>query len=366
MTQQHPTWPVEPMQFSRLRRESLLLEATALSNGLDTMRIGTRGFTAGHAPRCADIAFQDTISQETSRSAVRTAEDRLTAKTALTEANLRVPQSRRFGYKNIDEAVEYAQSFRRGAIIKPRMADAGRVSRKALTEPADIREAIESWRQITGAHATYLVERRMFSREYSFIIVDGEVASAGLCRNRRWEKEVTSVHPEVLDLAVQAFNAFPAMPHAEVRMFCQDAFAGPERCVVASVSPEIGLISVRKPQEWSTRVAEHLIECAARYLRIQPTTGGVHVNATFVMNELSDPRVMAQGITRWLDRAGVVGAASAGGRIVTGVITGTPGELVTLSGLAKAGRLSSESPQSITFAQQGPAREPDVRQARRG
>ena len=71
MTEHHPSWPIEPKQFSRPRRESLLLEATALSKGLDTMRIGTRGFTAGQAPGCTDIAFQDTLSQETSRSAVR-------------------------------------------------------------------------------------------------------------------------------------------------------------------------------------------------------------------------------------------------------------------------------------------------------
>lgn len=352
MTQPHPTWPIEPMQFSRPRRESLLLEATAMSKGLDTMRIGDRGFTAGQAPRCADIAFQDTISQETSRSAVRTAGDRLMAKTALTEAKLPVPQSRCFGYKNINEAVEYAQSFRRGAIIKPRMADAGRVSRKALTEPADIREAIESWRQTTGTHATYLVERRMFSREYAFIIVDGEVISAGRCRNRRWDQEVTSVHPEVLALAVQAFNAFPAMPHAEVRMFCQDPSAGPERCVVASVSPDIGLISVHKSQELSARVAEQLIEHAARHVRLPSAAGGARITAGFTMSELSDPQMMGGGVTHWMGQAGVIGSVSCGERRLTGVMTGTPGELVTLSGLAKAGRLLDESPQSITFNQQ--------------
>ena len=356
MTQQHPTWLIESKRFSRPRRESLLLEAAALSNGLDTMRIGARGFTAGQAPRCDDIAFQDTISQETSRSAVRTAEDRLMAKTALTEAKLRVPQSRRFGYKNIDEAVEYARRFRRGAIIKPRMVDTGRISRIALTEPADIREEIESWQETTGSHATFLVERRMFSREYSFIIVDGEVVSVGRCRNRRWEREITSVHPEVLDLALQAFSAFPAMPHAEVRMFCHDPFAGPEGCVIASVSPEIGLISVHKPRKWSTRVAEQLIDHAARHLAARSSVSGREITAVFTMNELSDPEAMARGIKHWMSQYQVVGSASSGDRIVTGQITGTPGELVTLSGLAKAGKLSQESPQTITLDQQEFAR----------
>ena len=196
----------------------------------------------------------------------------------------------------------------------------------------------------------------MFSREYSFIIVDGEVISAGRCRNRRWEREITSVHPEVRDLAVQAFSAFPAMPHAEVRMFCHDPFAGPEGCVVASVSPEIGLISVHKPQEWSTRVAEQIIDHAAWPLAARSSAPGQEITAVFTMNELSAPEAMIRGITHWMDQYQVVGSASAGDRLVTGKITGTPGVLVALSGLAKAGKLSQESPQTITLDQQEFAR----------
>ena len=357
MTEQHPHWPtVEPKQLSRLRRESLLLEAAALGKGLNTMRISPWGFTAGLAPRCAGLAFHGTINQETSRSAVRTDDDRLMAKTALTEAQLRVPQSRRFGYKDVNEALQYALRFRRGAIIKPRMSGSGRISSKALTAPEQIRQAIESWGEVTGTHATYLVERRMFSREYSFVIVAGEVISTGRRRNRRWESEVTSVHPEVLDLAVQAFSAFPAMPHAEVRMFCHDPFAGPEGCVVASVSPEIGLISVHKPREWSTRVAEQLIDHSARHLAARSSAPGREITAVFTMNELSDPEAMTRGIKHWMGQYQVVGSASSGDRIVTGQITGTPGVLVTLSGLAKAGKLSQESPQTITLDQQEFAR----------
>lgn len=351
MTEQHPHWPIEPKQFSRPRRESLLLEATALVKGLDTMRISPWGFTAGQAPQCADLAFHGTISQETSRSAVRAAGDRLMAKTVLTEAKLRVPQSRRFGYKNIDDAVQYAQRFRRGAIIKPRMVESGRISRRALTEPAKIRSAIESWQETTGGHSTYLVERRMFSREYCFVIVGGEVISAGRRRNQRWEKEVTGVRPEVLALAVEAFNAFPAMPHGEVRMFCQDPFAGSGGGTIAAVKPEIALLEPDKSQEWSVGVAERIITHAARNFTTCPRASGGEITAEFTMNELSDPEAMVTEITQWMGEVGVNGTADAGVRLVSGLITGTPGELVTLSGLAKAGKLSGESPQTIMFGQ---------------
>lgn len=352
MNEQHVTWPIEAQRLSQLRRESLLLEATALSQGMDTMRIAARGFTAGRAPSCVDFAFQGTISQETSRAAVRAADDRLTAKAVLTAAGLRVPQSRRFGYKNIDEAVEYAQKFRRGAIIKPRMVDAGGFLDAPLTSPGDIHGAIQSWRQTTGARATYLVERRMFSREYAFIIVNGEVVSVGYRRSRRWVREVGAVHADVLALAIQAFNAFPALPHAEVRLFCPDPFGGAERCTVASVKPEIRLMSANKSKAWSVRIAEQLVKHAVWNVSSEQVAHSTHITAAFTMNELSEPQSMSDGISRWMDQVGVVGSAFPGDRLVTGTITGTPGQLAALSGIAKAAKLSSESPQSITFDQQ--------------
>lgn len=351
MTEQHPNLTTDPKLFRRSQRESLLMEATALAQGFDTMRIGARGFTAGSAPHCGDMAFQDTISLETSRSAVRTADDRLMTKIALTQAKLPVPQSRSFGYKNIDEAVKYAQRFRRGVIVKPRMVESGRVSRKALTGPEQVREAIESWREITGTHATYLVERRIFHREYSFVIVNGEVISVGRCRKQRWDHEMTHVHPDVLALAVQAFKAFPAMPHGEVRMFCPDPTAGADGCIVISVSPEIQLISIHKSEDWSIGAADRLIGQAAQRFKTKPSKSGALITAEFTMNELSDPQDMTEAVRLFMIEAGMEGSVTSGERHVSGTIAGTPGQLVTLSGLAKTGKLTAEAPQTIMFKQ---------------
>lgn len=135
-------------------------------------------------------------------------------------------------------------------------------------------------------------------------------------------------------------------------MFCQDPSAGPRRCTIASVSPEIGLIGVHKPQDWSIRVAEHMITHATRRLSLTPTAAKTQITAGFTMNELSDPEAMADGIRRWMAQTAVEGSTVPGDRLVAGTVTGTPGQLVTLSGLAKGSRLSTESPQTITFDQQ--------------
>jgi hypothetical protein len=349
-----------PFQPERLRfhqRTSLLLEATALAQGLDTLRVGIRGFTAGAAPSYSDIGFQDTLSHETSRAAVRTGGDRLMRKIALSEAKVAVPPSRRFDHEHAEEAVEYARQFRRGVLIKPISLDAGPISLQALKEPDELRENIGFWVGSADNPAPYLVERRMFGREYAFYVVGGEVISVVRLRDRRWEEEIYragvagfgEIQPQMTSWVLQAFRALPAMPHGVVHLVCSGTSFDSDGCVVVSASPSISLLRRRQPLEWSANVAEQLISHAVRNVPAYGTNRDGPISLEFTMNDVSDPRVLTQGIQDWLVAAGIDGYANPGDRDVTGALTAFPGQAVTLSGLSQAGKVSTARPQTVAL-----------------
>lgn len=348
---------IQAADFKRLQRASLLLEATAFAHGLDTLRVGSRGFTAGSAPSYSQIGFQDTSSLETSRAAVRTGEDRLMRKIALIEANVRVPPSRRYGHRYVDRAIRYAQRFQRGVLIKPRLVEAGPTSRAALKDPDEILAAISDSRQKTGTHATYLVERRMLGREYVFYVVGDQVVSAARTQDRGWREEIYragpdgfgAVEPEVLDLALSAFRAFPAMPHGEVHMMCPGATPVADRCVVVSLSPEIGLLRLRQPWEWSARMAQRIIAHAIRDLPVRAGSGKTPVTTEFTMNEVADPDNLSATVQHWFTETGIEGNAYPEDREVTGTMSVTPGEAATFSGVFQTGKLAASRPQTVAL-----------------
>lgn len=359
MTTYETRYLSQPGPFGRHQRVSLLLEATAIAHGLDTMRVGGRGFTAGTAPGFSSIGFQDTISLETSRAAVRTGDDRIMRKVALSEAEVPVPPSRRFGHKHVDEALEFAQRFRRGVLIKPRLVDSGPVDPKALQDPEEIRTAVRTWRKKTGSHATYLVERRMFGTEYAFYVVGDQVVSAARLRNRGWDEEIYRAAPQsfgeldsaVLSLVLRAFHALPAMPHGEIHLVCPGNTLDAERCVVVSASPQLGLQRLKQPQAWSAYIAERMIGHAVRNIEPLGIQAREQVAAEFTMNEVSEPRALAEGVQGWFAESGVEGSVGSGDREVTGTITAAPGQIATFSGLCDSGRLSQVRPQTVALRQ---------------
>lgn len=349
--------PADDVGFSRTQRVSLLLEATALSRGLNTLRIATRGFTAGHPPGVAEFGFQHTLSTETSRAAVRACDDRLMRQTALTEAEVSVPPSRCFGYMDADTAIEYSQRFRRGVLIKPRSVEVGPIRRTALTTSDEIQAAIDAWQQVTGDHATYLVERRMTGREYTAYVVGNHVVSVARVRGNSWVEEIYragpggfgQIHPAVLSLALRAFHALPAMPHGEVRIMSPGQEPDPDRCVVVSIRPEIGLLRRNQPTDFSVTLAEHLISHASRNLPGLVPNPPATIAAAFSMNEVSEPHKPADQIQQWIGTHRLTGEVQPGDREIIGTLTATPGQAVTLSGLAKNGVFTTTPPQTITW-----------------
>lgn len=357
IAQETPLIP-EPKRFPRRQRVSLLLEATALAQGMETLRVGSRGFTAGSSPSYSEIGFQDTLNLETSRAAVRTSADRLMRKIALSEAGVAVAPSRQFGHKHVDEALDFAQRFRRGVLFKPRFVGSAAVDLHPLKEPDKVREAISSSRKATGSHATYLIERRIFGRAYTFYIVGDQVVSAARFGPKGWQEEIYragsegfgEVEPEVLSLALRAFRSFPAMPHGEIRMMCPGDSLVPDRCVVVSVSPEIGLLHLRQPRRWSAHLAEQIVTHSVRNRpdRRREDRNNL-VTAEFTMNEVPDPSNLAKGVRRWFSEADIDGSVRSGDREVYGTVTASPGQVVTFSALCHSGKLSASRPQSVAL-----------------
>lgn len=360
MTQEVALVIPEHHSFRRLQAVSLLLEEAALAYGLDTLRVGTRGFMAGAKPAYADVGFQDTISLETSKAAVRVANDRLMRKSALEVAGIRVPPSRRFGHREVDEddAVHYAAKFRRGVFVKPRLVETGRFRRVALTDSDAVRESFGDWRERSGNRATFIVERRMFGSEYAFYVVGEDVVSiARVGRGSRFEEIYRRgpdgfgvANSDVLSLAIEAFRALPRMPHGEVRIICPGAHLDAERCTVVSVTPEIGLLQSSQPAAWSEHLAERMVAHAMRNDDLKMSDRSALLTAEFTMNEVADPDTLVEGVSRWFTKFGVKGTVKAGDREVSGTLTGTARLMTTFSELSQAGRFSKSRPQSTSLS----------------
>lgn len=353
-------WPTLAEGARRRRLSSALLEAMALARGLDTVRVSGDSFVAGHAPLFSAFGFWGTLSSNTSRAAMRITSDRAKRKAALLESGVRVPQSRRFGYKNIDAATTYGLRFSRGVVIKPRAISAGRVPLQALTDRADIREAINGWNNSPRIGPDYLVEGRIHGPEYAFFIVGDQVESVVQRRNQVWSEEIyrrnspcsTEIHPEVYELAVTALRAMPSAPYGEVRIAGHNSLTHPSRARVVSVRATIELIAAQSPPEWSLYLAEQLVSHLIREAPgMYDPEARTRVNAQITATEMSNPAVLATRVNSWLDKNGIEGELHGSVRELRGNIVGTPGELASLASLMRTGQFVRELPQTVKLQQ---------------
>lgn len=355
-----PRWPLLEEGATNSRMSSTLLEATALARGLDTVRLNGDSFVAGRDPFFTDFGFWGALSSQTSRAAVRVTRDRVKRKTALSQAGTRVPQSRRFGYKHVDQAIAYAQKFSRGVIVKPRALSAGAVSRQALTEPDHVRQAISAWKETPGSGVDYLVEARIIGPEYVFYIVAGQVESVVLRRNRAWSQEIyrrdsfgsSEVNPKVLDLAASALRSVPKTPYGEVRIAGRNVLSDPERGRVVSLRPTVELINGNSTQDWSIHMANQLVAQAMKDSTFFPGPRDqerlrTHLTAT----EIPNPDTVATAINNWVVGNGVDGEVQVSDRELSGTFTGTPGELASLASLTRTGKLVRAFPQTVKLRQ---------------
>ena len=353
-------WPTLAGNASDRVLSICLLEATALAQGLDIVRINGTSFVAGRAPWFNTLGFWGPLSSETSRNAVRITRDRVKRKAALTASGIRVPQSRRFSYSQIDEAIAYGKRFRGGVIIKPWALSAGRVSLNGLTDPADMRKAITAWQQTPENGGGFLVEGRIYGPEYVFYVVRDQVHSVVRRRNRVWAEEIyrhgrdrnSEIDPGVLGLAVDALRAIPRTPFGEVRIRGRNALMDPSRCRVVSVRATLEPVTGPSPREWSSSLADLLISQST-----QRATGELvavphsRVTAEVSATELPRAESFVAKVNSWLAQGPIAGDLQAEDRRLRGSLTGTPGELASFSQMMRTRKLISETPQTVTLIQ---------------
>lgn len=353
-------WPAQAKKFRRGARSSLLLQAAALSMGTDTIRIGHQGFISRSPSRLAAVAFQGSVSSETSWAAVRVCADRLTRRVSLAQAKVPIPAARRFSRRDIEAAADYAARFARGVLVKPRSVETGPLMLTVLSTSEQVRAAIED-NVASGKRGTFLVERWLSGTEFSFYIVGDQIVSSVRRHERDWDEEVFragadgfgDMDPEVTAMALRAKDALPAMPHATVSIyFPSDAPSGTEG-VVVSVSPQVQLLGAGIPAEWSVYMADCLVRFATRGFGDRATLPGPEpICVSFRASEVANSEAFTEDVIMWAGQNGCEIRAAPGDREVTGTIEGTVGALASMSGFAKAGVFGESTPQTVTLHQE--------------
>ncbi|GAB3194141.1 hypothetical protein [Nesterenkonia suensis] len=351
-------------------RGSLLLEAESLARGMTTTRVGSRTFVAGTAQSPHLVGFNGALSQETSRAADRVAENRLMRKRHLVDHQIPVPESRTFSFDEIDEAISFGSQLPNGALVKPLLRGAGRVTLKSSTTDDALREEITRWNTTVPRGTRFLVEQRATGQQHQFILIGGRVVSVARIRGRRWEGEIARpglsgelIHPSLISLAERTLTAQPRAAHGVVHIMSGDPTRSTRRAVVVSSSPRITLIGGRRPPEWSEFIARKMVDHAARDAPqpgdlgrpedpAQRRTAGLPARVT--LTGLRAPRETVETMTRWF--AGQGAALTTDGisdAEATGWVEAPPELLAGFSGLAVTRGFMDERPQTVTIQQRG-------------
>ncbi|OSM42644.1 hypothetical protein BCY76_013250 [Nesterenkonia sp. PF2B19] len=287
---------------------------------------------------------------------MRACEDRIHRKSALIEAGLQVPTSRRFGDGQVDDAIAFALTLRRGVVLKPRSAERPSLRRRLRAEE-DIRSALRSYQEELGRHSTFLVEQFQPGAEYAFYVVGSQVVSVVRRSRSRWSDEIYRagpggfghVDPHLLDTAVEALHAMPSMPHGMVVLTCRDIEDAPDRATVLSVSPKIGLVARYISPEWSLHLSRCVVAHAARG-QLDTAEPLAMLTAEVTLNDVHDSRAVADAITAWMPGHRIDGEVTTGqARTVTTTLRCTPGQAAALSGLAHVGKLGGRPPETVSI-----------------
>lgn len=281
-----------------------------------------------------------------------------------------VPESRTFGFTQIEEAIEYAGNFPSGVLVKPLVRDAGRLSRRPAKTPEEVREGIAGWRESVPGWTRFLIERRIAGTEHLFYVVGGRVISVVRSRDRRWEQEVArpvhgtgAVHPGLVELAQCTMAAQPYSAHGVVRIIGSQSAESADGAVVVSAEPHIMLRGPNPPEEWARFIAAEMLGHVARNAS---DSGNVRqledagygeaesLDARVRLTDLRHPQENAQAVGNWFAAHGIpwrldtVGEADLRGRAHA-----PPDLLAGFSGLVCSGRLEGERPQVVKIEQEG-------------
>lgn len=352
--------PRRPGQTSRL------LEACALGMGLSTTRISGTGFTVGTQNHQAAVAFQGTLSSETSRAADHATSDRMARRALLQDRGVPVPRAVRC--TGHDSAAARAALARWGgrALVKPASRAAGRVARAGVRDVESLTEAVEGWSAKLGGAAPLLLEELIEGTEIACYVLGGRAISAALVSRGRYRREIWSPQQSVSEepggkrseskltepkgtaerlatgvvrLAEEAAAALPHMPQCTVRLVCPQGPGSAEDAVVVSIMMGPVVLPPNSTPEWSTRMATQFVDHASRSLGPQQLTSA-DIDVGITLTELADSQATLQALTDRLPALAITGEVGVvGDRTLQGSLHGAPGALSTLSGEIIVGAL---------------------------
>ncbi|HIW99206.1 MAG TPA: hypothetical protein H9871_03590, partial [Candidatus Nesterenkonia stercoripullorum] len=347
--------PRRPGQTSRL------LEACALGMGLSTTRISGTGFTVGTQNHQAAVAFQGTLSSETSRAADHATSDRMARRALLQDRDVPVPRAVRCTGNDSAAARAALATWGGRALVKPASRAAGRVARAGVRDVEGLEEALEGWSAKLGGAAPLLLEELIEGTEIACYVLGGRAISAALVSRGRYRREIWSpqqnasegpggkgaeskgtaerLAPEAVRLAEQAAAALPHMPQCTVRLVCPQGPGSAEDAVVVSIMMGPVVLPPHSTPEWSTRMAAQFVDHASRSLGPRQLESA-DIDVGITLTELADPQATLQALTDRLPELAITGEVGVvGDRTLKGSLHGAPGALSTLSGEIIVGAL---------------------------
>lgn len=347
----HPRWPSGIGKARLPLRNNLLLQAGTLARALPTTRVSAGTFLLGEGS--GRVGFATSLSTESSRSAVRVCADRGMRRSLLEAAGVPVPAATRFGFGQIEQALDRAAGLPGGVLVKPRGREEG-FRRTATSDPDRLRRRITELRESLGPQETFLVEEHVQAPCYTCYVVGDDVVSVVRRDGRAWAEEIYrdgqpggEVDSGILALARRAVAALPALPHAAVQLACPDP-RSPADAVVLSVEPQISLVGRIPPRSWSIDLADRLVSHAGRHLAPSPPV--TRLCADVEMTEVSRAPALVEAANDWLAERGVSASLrQSGPREVVGELTASPGQAAALSWLAARGRLGGRAPRTVTL-----------------
>lgn len=164
------------LEFDKIQLDNHLLEAECLRFGLSTLRTSKIAFRASdHENR--SIAFSWTKSTASSRTSTAITSDKHSTRLLLSRAGVPMPHGRRFGSRDIDQAIEFADKLGYPVVLKPLRGTGGRGVVIDIENSADLRWAFEALRGDRYENSDVLVEEQIQGASGRAFVVGNEVLS---------------------------------------------------------------------------------------------------------------------------------------------------------------------------------------------
>ncbi|WP_460691003.1 ATP-binding protein [Nesterenkonia suensis] len=159
--------------FPKLAEANQRLQQVAVSRGLETIRRGSRDFTARDI-HGREMTFGLSLSEASSPVSGYFTGDKQLTRHFLQQASAPVPPGEAFRAEATDEALVYAESIGYPVVVKPLAGKGGVGVVAGITDPAGVRRAV---RQLGESGGRFIVERHVPGQDYRIYVAHGKVLS---------------------------------------------------------------------------------------------------------------------------------------------------------------------------------------------